>query len=131
VYNCVFGALWLLPYVVWHGRMFEWGGVAPLTWWALAFTIVPTTIFGFVAWNWGLRRVGPVIGTNLFYLMPVTAALAAWWLLGEPVTTGKILGGVVIISGVVVLRWDTMVSAGIVRGLPEGRLWELVRRKRT
>ncbi len=112
VYNCVFGALWLLPYVVWKAPSIEWSAVPPMTWAALAWTVVPTTLYGFLAWNWGMRRVGAVAATNLFYLMPVSAALAAWVILGERLRLGQVLGGVVIIVGIVLLRWDTLVAVG-------------------
>lgn len=126
VYNCVFGALWLLPYVVWRGFGFPWAQVAPLTWAAFAWTVVPTTIYGFLAWNWAMSKVGAVAATNLFYLMPVSAALAAWALLGEPITAGQVLGGVVILAGIVLLRWEALEAAGV--RLPEWR-WRLPGRR--
>lgn len=113
VYNCVFGALWLLPYVLWKAPGFAWENVPPLAWWSLAWTIGPTTLYGFLAWNYGMRRVGAVAATNLFYLMPVSASVAAWLLLGEPITAGQILGGIVIIAGIVLLRWDALRVAGL------------------
>lgn len=115
VYNCVFGALWMLPYVAYRSVGFNWGGVSPVVWWALAWTIVPTTLYGFFAWNWAMSRVGAVTASNLFYLMPVTAALAAWALLGEPIAPGQALGGVVIVVGVVLLRWEAMAATGVFR----------------
>ena len=126
VYNCVFGALWLLPYVVWRTAAgFPWGGVPPLAWAAFAWTIIPTTLYGFLVWNWGMRRVGAVAASNLFYLMPVSAAVAAWALLGEPVTRGQVLGGLVIVIGIVLLRWETLVAVGLIRLPPEWQEWRL------
>lgn len=113
VYNCAFGALWLLPYVIYRGWNFPWAAVTPGVWWAFAWTIVPTTLYGFLAWNWGLRRVGAVAATNMFYLLPVAASLAAWLILGEPVTVGQALGGLVIVCGIVLLRWDAMRMLGV------------------
>jgi drug/metabolite transporter (DMT)-like permease len=119
VYNCVFGALWLLPYVIWKSLNFPWAQVAPLTWWAFAWTVVPTTLYGFLAWNWAMGRVGAIAATNMFYLLPVAAAVAAWALLGEPLRTGQVLGGVVIVIGVVLLRWEALVAAGLMRSPSE------------
>jgi drug/metabolite transporter (DMT)-like permease len=121
VYNCAFGALWLAPYVIYRGWNFAWASVTPLVWCAFAWTIVPTTLYGFLAWNWGLRRVGAVAATNMFYLLPVTAALAAWLILGEPVTAGQLLGGLVIVCGIVLLRWDSMTTLGRATRLPGWR----------
>lgn len=113
VYNCVFGALWLLPYVVWKAPTFDWGRVPAEAWWSLAWTIAPATLYAFLAWNWSMRHVGAVVATNLFYLMPLSAAVAARLLLGEPITTGQILGGLIIVVGIVLLRWDALLTAGL------------------
>lgn len=118
IYNCVFGALWLLPYTIWKSISFPWGEVAPVVWWALFWTIVPTTLYAFLAWNWAMGKVGAITATNMFYLMPVSSAVAAWLLLGEPITFGQVMGGVVIIVGIVLLRWEALVTTGGIR-LPE------------
>jgi drug/metabolite transporter (DMT)-like permease len=122
-YNCAFGALWMLPYVIYKGWDFPWSEVPASVWWAFAWTIVPTTLYGFLAWNWAMSKAGAVAATNVFYFMPLAAAVSAWALLGEPITSGQMVGGVVIVAGVILLRWDAMVQAGILR-LPENwREW--------
>jgi len=118
VYNCVFGALWLFPYVVWKSWGFPWGDVALQTWGAFFWSVVPTTLYGFLAWNWAMSKVGAIAATNMFYLMPVSAAVAAWWLLGETVRPAQVVGGVVIIIGVILLRWEALVATGLIR-IPE------------
>jgi drug/metabolite transporter (DMT)-like permease len=119
LYNCVFGALWILPYVVWKSLSFPWQSVPLSVWGWLLWTIFPTTLYGFLAWNWALQRVGAVAATNTFYLMPVAASLSAWVLLGQPVTSGQVFGGVIILCGILLLRWDMLIEAGVIRGLPE------------
>ena len=125
VYNCVWGAFWLLPYVLWKGGDFAWREVPAAGWWALAWTVVPTTIYGFLAWNWAMRRVGALAATNFIYLSPVFAGIAAWILLGEPLAWGQILGGVVIVGGIILLRWDALLSAGVHIDLPRLPRWAL------
>ncbi len=115
IYNCVFGALWLLPYTIWKAIGFPWGDVAPIVWVALFWTIVPTTLYAFLAWNWAMGKVGAITATNMFYLMPLSAAVAAWILLGEPITTGQVIGGVVIVVGIILLRWEALVATGFIR----------------
>lgn len=125
IYNVVFAALWLLPYVLWQLPRFAWAQVPATAWWALGWTVLPTTVYGFLAWNWGMRQVGAVAATNFIYLNPVFAALAAWLILKEPLGWGQVLGGVIIVAGIVLLRWDTLLSAGIRINLPEVRLpWQ-------
>jgi len=121
VYNILFGALWFSPYVIWRAPQVAWSHIPWEVWAALAFCVLPTTVYGFLAWNWGMRGVGAVAATNLYYLMPVFAAVAAWAALGEPIHIGQLLGGLVIVAGVITLRWDTMISGGFLprlRALP-------------
>ena len=106
VYNIIFGACAYLPYVLWQSGHIDWAHITPSVWEALAFAVVPTTIYGFAAWNWGMRRVGAVAATNLFYLLPVFGAVAAWAVLGEPLRTAQLGGGAVIILGIGILRWE-------------------------
>jgi drug/metabolite transporter (DMT)-like permease len=122
VYNVLFGALAFLPYVIWKAPTIEWSRVPEPVWMALAWTVLPTTLYGFLAWNWSMRRTGAIAATNMMYLVPVFGALAAWAILKEPLHVGQIIGGVVIVGGIVTLRWDTMVSGGYTPRLPSLRL---------
>lgn len=104
LYNLIFGALWFLPYVLYKAPSIAWRTLAPEVWWAILWTIFPTTLFGYWAWNLTMRRMGAVSSTNVMYLLPVTSALAAWGILHEPLRLGQVLGGGVIVIGIVLLR---------------------------
>ncbi|MBC7804587.1 MAG: DMT family transporter [Akkermansiaceae bacterium] len=116
IYNVLFGTLWFLPYVAWKAPSFAWGDVSWQVWAALGWTVLPTSVYGFLVWNTVMPRVGPVAATNVFYLLPLFGALSAWVVLGEPLTFAQMTGGAVIIAGLIVLRWETLVAAGIVPG---------------
>ncbi len=106
VYNIVFGACAYVPYLLWSAPHIAWGHIEAPVWWSLAFAIVPTTLYGFAAWNWGVRKVGAVAATNVFYLLPVFGAVAAWAALGEPLHLAQVGGGLVIVLGILILRWE-------------------------
>jgi len=112
-YNCAFGVAYLIPYVLWKGVSFPWAQVPASVWWWFLWTIGPTTLYGFLAWNWAMRRVGAITASNMYYLMPVAAAIAAYFILGEPLRMGQVIGGAVIIFGVLLLRWETLIETGI------------------
>lgn len=116
IYNVLFGTLWFLPYVAWKAPGFQWGEVSWQVWAALWWTVLPTSVYGFLVWNTVMPRVGTVAATNVFYLLPLFGALSAWAVLGEPLTLAQMCGGAVIIAGLIVLRWETLVAAGIVPG---------------
>ncbi|HEX2566035.1 MAG TPA: DMT family transporter [Burkholderiales bacterium] len=72
---------------------------APVTF-ALFFTIVISSFFGWLAWSWvnsvrGLARCAP-----FQYLMPPIAGLVAWLTLGEVFTPLKLAGAAVTMAGV-------------------------------
>ena len=48
----------------------------------------------FLAWNWVLKKLGPVIATNYVYFNPVTTILFAWVVLSEQITIYFILNPV-------------------------------------
>lgn len=116
IYNVLFGTLWFLPYIAWKAPGFAWGEVSWQVWAALGWTVLPTSVYGFLVWNTVMPRVGPVAATNVFYLLPLFGALSAWAILGEPLTIAQMTGGTVIIAGLIILRWETLVAAGIVPG---------------
>jgi drug/metabolite transporter (DMT)-like permease len=102
--NVGFGALWSLPYVLWRGSHFDFAAVAPQTWLAVFWTAVPTTLFGFVAWNAAVGAVGTVTATSAMYALPFAAALGAFVLIHEPITLWHVLGGGLILTGIVLTR---------------------------
>jgi len=56
-------------------------------------------IVGFLAWNEGVRRLGPS-GAMVFYnTLPLYGALLAYLFLGEPVGLNHLLGGALIVGG--------------------------------
>lgn len=122
-YNCAFGVAFLIPYVIWKSLSFPWAQVSSSVWWWFLWTIGPTTLYGFLAWNWAMRRVGAITASNMYYLMPIAAAVAAYFILGEPLRVGQILGGAVIIFGVLLLRWETLIEAGIKMPEMHLRFW--------
>lgn len=70
-------------------------------WGALAFLTLVCTIFGFLVWSWALKKTEAARLGVVVYLIPLVTVLAGTMLLGERVTVGLIVGGMVLISGVV------------------------------
>ena len=53
----------------------------------------------FLAWNWVLKKLGPVIATNYVYFNPVTTILFAWVVLSEQITIYFLIGTILILVG--------------------------------
>ncbi len=65
---------------------------------AVLYIGIAPTVLGFLAWNEGVRRLGPG-GAMMFYnTLPIYGALLGHFLLGEPLGPAHLLGGILIIG---------------------------------
>lgn len=65
---------------------------------AIVYIGIAPTVVGILAWNVGVRRMGPT-GVMVFYnTMPLYGALLAYWFLGETLGWQHVVGGALIIG---------------------------------
>lgn len=105
----LFGSFFLLPISLgleglggWNCGLGGWLGV-------LYLSIVATGI-GYFLYFYGISHVEASLGSMTFFLKPFIAALLAWLLLGEEVTSSVLFGGVVILIGIAVTIVPQMVA---------------------
>ena len=77
---------------------------------------VLATLLGYIAWNHGLRGLGPTRAVTYAYAIPPLAVLIGAVALDEPITAWLVLGGALVVGGIVLAQ----------RGLPP-RSWGSVR----
>jgi drug/metabolite transporter (DMT)-like permease len=70
----------------------------------IAFQVVLTTSFAFVAWNRLMRAYGAVALHSFVFLIPVSGVLLAGVLLGEPITDMILLALVLITAGILTVQ---------------------------
>lgn len=103
---CVTGAALNLPFALLEPAprpLAEW----PLTaWLGVAYISVVSTAVAFFLWNYGFRLIDAGTGALFFFAQPVVGALLGWWLLGEPLGVGFVVGGLLIAVGVVMATRD-------------------------
>jgi len=68
----------------------------------LAYLIVLGSIVLFVVYLRTVKRWTASGMSYMFVLMPLVAAIFGYWLLDEPITTGVVLGGLIVLLGVYV-----------------------------
>jgi drug/metabolite transporter (DMT)-like permease len=54
---------------------------------------------------YGLAHLSASVSAVLLMWQPVVAALLAWWILQEPLTPLRALGGAIIIAGILIGTW--------------------------
>jgi len=66
---------------------------------ALAYIAIFPSIISYLAWNYGMQKIGASIGGQYIHLMPLFGALMAVAFLGESIQPYHILGGICIALG--------------------------------
>jgi drug/metabolite transporter (DMT)-like permease len=90
----------LLPYGIAASIALDYGAISPLAWGMFASVAVVSGVVGFICFYAGMREVGPS-GASLYqYLIPPTAALFAWMVLGRALAPVQWAGFVVVLCGV-------------------------------
>ena len=80
----------------------QWHSFPPQTWAVLAAMAVVSQLVGHGGYNWSRRHLQAAFVSIALTGEPVLASLLAWWLLDEPIGARTALGGVLVLSGIVV-----------------------------
>lgn len=99
-YTYQFGALLMLPLVLPALLRTHWGAVTGLGWGSVAYMALAGSLAAYFIFYDVMKRLSAFQVSVLQYLQPVVAGAAAIYLLAEPVTTGLLVGGAVILGGV-------------------------------
>ncbi len=98
---CVASVLWVVVQAV-RGRPHTL--VEPRFWPGIAFLVVATTIAPFLLFVWGLERVRAQDAGIVSTLEPLTAALLAFFWLGQSLSAIQIVGGLLVIVAIGVVQ---------------------------
>lgn len=75
-----------------------------LTWGAVLYAAIPVTVYGLVAWYYGVSKIGPTKVMVYMYAIPLVAILVAAAALRESVNAWQMLGAVVILAGITIVK---------------------------
>lgn len=102
------GALSMLPYVLWKADAAYYASITQTGWISLFYTAILATTVGFTVHNWSLARLGPFKSSFYGYFLPITAATAGYFILGEAVTIYQVLGGAGVLFAMFLVQRDRM-----------------------
>lgn len=93
-----------MPFLV--AAALQWGvtdiaALGSLQWSVIVYIGVFPSLLAFLAWNYGVAKVGPEAAGFFINLMPVFATVLAWLLLGETISIPQLAGGGLIVLGLV------------------------------
>ena len=89
----------------WTANVERFGSL--LNWINLAFLGLFASALCFVGWNKACDALGVVRATIGLYLIPIVGVIFATVFLGERLTVMSFVGGVLIVSGVIIANWRT------------------------
>jgi drug/metabolite transporter (DMT)-like permease len=112
------GSLTLMPAGILASTTADWSRVTPLAWAGLVYSAVLAAGLSNIVMFEGIRVLGPARASVFQFLVPFFAVVIGAVALGDPIRVGQLVGGVVIVSGVLLTRsrwrsWRT--AAGGVR----------------
>ena len=77
----------------------------PVQWALLLFQAVLGTVISIFLWNYGCKFVSSARAAAFIYAVPLVAVLTGVVLLNEPLTSGLILGGAMVLAGVAIAQF--------------------------
>ncbi|SDS91033.1 EamA-like transporter family protein [Halopseudomonas xinjiangensis] len=103
----LFGVPLLLPFYLWELK--QTGGMPLSTeaFLAVGYTAIFASLVAYLAWNNGVKVLGPATASLFSYLMPVFAALLSVALLGETLHWYHLAGGALTFLGLLLATWET------------------------
>jgi drug/metabolite transporter (DMT)-like permease len=84
-----------------------WAQMGAVHWALLLWASLVSAFAGWLIWGWVNEKRGVARTAPLQYLMPLVAALVAWWATGERFTAVKLLGAAVTLGGVAFAQFAT------------------------
>lgn len=98
-YANIAGVFFLVP-----AMLYEWGGTvpsfSPYLWLMLVWLGIFASVISFLWWNKGVVEIGPARAAAFYNLIPVYAAVLAFFLLGEKLYAYHLAGGLMVLAGV-------------------------------
>jgi len=83
---------------------FDAGAVSLRSLTAFAYLVVFGSIVGFSAYAWLIKVVRPALVGTYAYVNPVVAVFLGWWLGGERVSSGMVLGAAIVLVSVALVQ---------------------------
>jgi len=96
------GAIALAPMTIWICSRFDLGKVSAAAWLSLIYMAVFAAVIAYLIYYYALTYLPASRVSAVSYLQPVVATLFAIGFLGERISTVLIIGGILVLTGVVI-----------------------------
>ncbi|MEL7638970.1 MAG: DMT family transporter [Solidesulfovibrio sp.] len=103
-YNAAYfslGLVMLLPGLVVEMAVLPAPDWSPAVLLGVAYAGIGCSSAAYLLWTRAIAGIGPVAAGMVYYSLPLFAAVESAWLLGEPIAAYHMVGGVLVVSGIV------------------------------
>lgn len=100
---CIYGLLMFLPFALWDLVGFDAGAAPASAWVAIVYLAIVVTVIAFVIWFVGLRTIQASTAGAFTGMIPITAVLSAWLILGEEIGWAHIAGIALVLTGILLV----------------------------
>lgn len=99
----LYGFAMFLPFALWDLRSLDARTVPPSAWLAVGYLAIFVTVLAFVTWFVGLRLIPASTAGAFTGMIPITAVLSAWIILGEQIGWAHIAGIALVMAGIILV----------------------------
>ncbi len=97
---CSFGAAALLPAALFEGMMAHLTRYSSAAWLSIVYLGFFGTCLGFVWYYEGIKQIGPSKSAVFINIVPISAVVMAFFLLGETIDVSLLIGAALVLSGI-------------------------------
>lgn len=97
----VYGSLLYFPYGLYRAVDFRFDGVSWVGWFSVLYMALVVSLVAYILWYWVLKYMEASRVAVLQNIQPVIASAVAAVVLAEQISSGFVLGGIIVIAGVV------------------------------
>lgn len=99
----IFGALVVTPLGAWSATSFDFSQVPAVAWWAMAWIIIVPSVLSYSLNTYALKRIHSSTVATYIFLQPLFGIALAFLVLGETLGLRTAVGGLLVLSGVVLV----------------------------
>jgi drug/metabolite transporter (DMT)-like permease len=100
----ILGTIIYLPLGLYVAARFNYANVTWIGWGGVLYTAIMTSVILYTLWYWIIKHMEPSRAAVFANLQPVITAIMAYFIIGERLSAGSVLSGIVIIVGVYITQ---------------------------
>lgn len=100
-YSLSIGSLFYFPFGLYRASNYDFSQATPMAWFSVFYMALGLSVIVYVIWYWLIKYIDTSRAAVFQNVQPIVASIVAYFFLSEPLGTGFIIGGLIVITGVV------------------------------